>query len=136
MSLPPPTSDTDEINKLTDLNNKFKEKFNKLAGFPPNTTLNSQNMSQADFEALLLANPALEQLNALMYANRVRISNIQQKFLAGQNREILKFTNAIYVQLKEKMISLGFETADIQVNITNPHNGRKNAVLVKVEKTK
>jgi len=93
-------------------------------------------MSQADFEALLLANPALEQLNALMYANRVRISNIQQKFLAGQNREILKFTNAIYVQLKEKMISLGFETADIQVNITNPHNGRKNAVLVKVEKTK
>jgi len=133
---PPPTSDTDEINKLTYLNNKFKEKFNKLAGFPPNTTLNSQNMSQADFEALLLANPALEQLNALMYANRVRISNIQQKFLAGQNHEILKFTNAIYVQLKEKMISLGFETADIQVNITNPHNGRKNAVLVKVEKTK
>ena len=133
---PPPTSDTAEIDKLTNLNKLFKDKFNKLAGIPPNITLNSQNMSRTAFEALLLANPDLEKINALMYANNVQISSIKQKFLAGQNREILQFTDAIYALLKKQMKSLGFETADIQANITNPHNGRKNAVLVKVEKKK
>lgn len=132
ISVIPPSSETSKkIEQLKALEAQYKSKFYQVAGVSENTSI-----SKEAYEALLQKNPKLEQLNVLTYNVKATLSNIGILFMRNQQAEVLKLTGDIYEMLKKQMISLGFDSAEIQAKIKNPYNGRENAILVTVEKKK